>query len=190
MLVNLNVLFFNNYSIDSNVESNNVIMDLKRHHKGSPIRKVRFSGSELLVSAAKTLKILDLNTGQVLRKIDNSGQKIYSMLIIDGYLLCIGDDSGLFKVWDYRIDRGIYMESNECEGYISDLDIDDSKRTVLATSGEGTLSAFNIRAKRMEHQSELFDAGFQSVRYMEDKGKVVVGTEDGAINIFNVNEWG
>ena len=166
------------------------MMDFKRHHKGSPVRKIRFSSDQMLVSAAKTIKLLDLNTGQVVRKIDNCGQKIYSLLIIDNYLLCVGDDSGLFKVWDYRIDRGIYMESNQCEGYISDLDIDENKRTVLATSGEGTLSAFNIRAKRMELQSELFDAGFQSVRYMEQKGKVVVGAEDGAINIFNLNEYG
>lgn len=79
----------------------------------------------------------------------------------------------------------------QCEDYISDLHIDSGKRIVVASSGEGTLSAFNIRAKRMEEpQSELFDAGFQSVRYMEGKEKVIVGAEDSAINIFNIGEWG
>ena len=164
---------------------------MRRHHKGSPVRKIRFASNELIVSAAKTIKLLDLNTGQVIRKIDNnSGQKIYSLLVIDNYLLCSGDDCGHFKIWDYRVDRGVYMENTECDDYISDMDVNDSKRTVVASSGDGTLSAFNVRAKRMEHQSELFDAGFQSIRFMEDKGKVVVGAEDGAINIFNVNEWG
>ncbi|CAG2101172.1 unnamed protein product [Medioppia subpectinata] len=176
--------------IDMNGGTNNVVMDLKKHHKGSPIRKVRFASDQFLVSAAKSVKLLDLNTGQVVRKIDNCGQKIYSLLIVDNYLLCIGDDTGVFKGFDYRIDRGVYMEVKECDEYISDLDIDESKRMVVATSGDGTLSAFNVRAKRMELQSELFDAGFQSIRYMESKGKVVVGAEDGALNIFNVNQWG
>ncbi|XP_054159587.1 WD repeat-containing protein 55-like [Oppia nitens] len=176
---------------DTTVDTNNVIMDLKKHHKGSPVRKIRFKDNgQLLVSCAKSIKIMDLNTGQVVRKIDNCGEKISSLLIVDDYLLCCGDDSGAFKVFDYRIDRGIYMESNECQEYISDLDINEAKRTVVAASGEGTLTAFNIRAKRMELQSELFDAGFQSIRFMEAKGRVVVGAEDGAINIFNVNEWG
>lgn len=39
-------------------------------------------------------------------------------------------------------------------------------------------------------QSEPFDAGFQSVRFLGTRNKVVVGAEDGAINIFNVNEYG
>lgn len=177
-------------SLNVELSTNNVVLDLKHHHKGSSVRKVRFASDQLMISAAKTLKFLDLNSGQVIRKIDNCGQKVYSLLVIDNYLVCCGDDSGSFKVWDYRVDRGVHMEASECDQYISDLDIDSHRRTVLAASGDGTLSAFNIRAKRMQHQSELFDAGFQSVRYMEAKGKVVVGAEDGAINIFNVNEWG
>lgn len=127
----------------------------------------------------------------MIRKIDNGGAKIYSILVADDYLLCTGDDEGCFKVWDYRVKRAVAMELKECEGYISDLDIDAAKRIVIATSGEGTLSAFNIRAKRLEPpQSELFDAGFQSVRFLEARNKVVVGAEDGALNIFNVSEWG
>ena len=41
-----------------------------------------------------------------------------------------------------------------------------------------------------EPQSELFDAGFQCVRYFEHRGKVLVGAEDSAINIFNIGQWG
>lgn len=39
-------------------------------------------------------------------------------------------------------------------------------------------------------QSEPFDAGFQSVRFLNHRGKVVVGAEDGAVNIFNQGEYG
>ncbi|RWS17278.1 WD repeat-containing protein 55-like protein [Dinothrombium tinctorium] len=176
--------------IDSQLETNSTVLTLDKHHKGSAIRKVRLH-DDLLITAAKTIKIYDLNKGKVVRKIDNDGCKIYSLLVIDNYLLCYGDDEGNFKVFDYRVDRGVHMNIKECDDYISDLDIDSNKRVVVASSGEGTLSAFNIRAKKLEPpQSELFDSGFQCVRYMESKNKVLVGAEDGAINIFNINEWG
>lgn len=144
-----------------------------------------------MFTAAKTVKITDLNTKQVVKKFENDKKKIYSMLVADEYLVCIGDDEGSFKMWDYRTDRPIHMDLKQCDQYISDLDIDSNLRLVAATSGEGTLTVFNIRAKRMEEpQSELFDSGFQCVRFFENKKKVVVGTEDGVLNIFNNNEWG
>ena len=122
-----------------------------------------------MLSAAKTIKVTDLNTQKVTRKIDNDKKKIYSLLVADDYLVCAGDDEGNFKVWDYRVDRPIHLSLRECDGYISDLDIDSSQRLVVASSGEGTLTAFNLRARRMEEpQSELFDAGFQCVRFAEE----------------------
>ncbi|OTF76204.1 WD repeat-containing protein 55-like protein, partial [Euroglyphus maynei] len=145
-----------------------------------------------MFSISKSIKITDLNEGKFLRKISNGTKKIYSLLVVDDYLVCIGDDDGNFKCWDYRVERPVHMSVNECDNYISDLAVDPNKQLIFATSGEGTLSAFNIRSRRLEPpQSELFDAGFQSVRYLEEKNKIIVGCEDGVINIFNNNnEWG
>lgn len=161
------------------------------------MRKLRFSeDGTLLFSAAKTVKVTDLTTSKVVRKIEDTEKgskkkKIYSLLIADEYLLCVGDDEGGFTVWDYRTERPAHLRLSVCEGYLSDLDIDSARKIVVASSGEGTLTAFNLRAKRMEEpQSELFDAGFQTVRYLEEKGKVVVGAEDGALNLFNIGGWG
>lgn len=148
---------------------------------------------QFMLTAAKTIKITDLNTEQVVRKIENDKTKIYSLLVADDYLLVYGDDRGRFRVYDYRIENGggAYFESHDCDQFISDLDIDDDRRTVVATSGEGTLTAYNIRAKRMQFpQSELFDTGFTSVRLLQTKSKAVVATEDGVLNIFNKGEWG
>lgn len=143
-----------------------------------------------MFSAAKSIKITDLNEEKVVRKIDNH-KKIYSLLVADDYLVCAGDDEGNFKVWDYRVDRPVHLSLRECDSFISDLDIDSEKRLVVASSGEGTLTAFNIRARKMEQpQSELFDSGFQCVRFVEEKNKVIVGSEDGVINIFNNKQWG
>lgn len=178
-------------SYDGSREQATPVLSLEKHHKGTAIRKVRFANEKTLVTAAKTVKLYDLDGGKLIRKIDNDGVKIYSLLIVDNFLLCTGDDEGRFKLWDYRVKRGVAMELKESEDYISDLDMDSAKRIVLGTSGEGTLSAFNVRAKRLEPpQSELFDAGFLSVKFLESRKKVLVGSEDGALNIFNIGEWG
>lgn len=173
-----------------NVEKPELVSKFRKHHRGTPIRRLRFQGNQM-ITAAKTVKITDLETEKVIRTIANDKVKIYSLLIADEYLLCVGDDKGYFKVWDYRTERPVHMELLQCEEYISDLDIDSDCRIVLATSGEGTLTAFNIRARRMEEpQSELFESGFQCVRFVAEKSKIAVGCEDGVINIFNHNEWG
>jgi hypothetical protein len=177
--------------LDFENQVNPVVLSLDGHHKGSPIRKVALPEENLLVTAAKTVKLYDLNAGTTIRKIDNKKTKIYSLRVVDNFLLVTGDDEGWVKLWDYRVNRGCCMELKECEEYVSDLDTNSEKRLLLASSGEGTLTAFNIRAKRVEPpQSELFDSGFQSVRFLEERNKAVVGAEDGALNIFNVNEWG
>ena len=143
-----------------------------------------------MFSASRSIKITDLNNEKVIRKIDNHA-KIYSLLVVDNYFICAGDDKGNFKVWDYRVDRPVYLSLHECDEFISDLDIDSNRRVVVASSGEGTLTAFNIRSRKMEKpQSELFDSGLQCVRFVEKKNKVVVGCEDGVINIFNNGQWG
>ncbi|XP_053213456.1 WD repeat-containing protein 55 homolog [Panonychus citri] len=181
------------FILDTDNASNPIAVELNNVHSGAPIRKVAFTDDHNIITAARTLKVTDFNTGKVIRKIkpDQPRSKIFSLLVIDHWLVCAGDDEGRFRAWDYRVDRGTFMDLKKSEDHISDLDIDSQKRIVVASSGEGTLTAFNIRSRRMEEpQSELFDAGFQCVRYYEDRGKVLVGAEDSAINIFNIGQWG
>ncbi|XP_015782853.1 WD repeat-containing protein 55 homolog [Tetranychus urticae] len=181
------------FILDTDNNTNPIAVELNDHHSGSPIRKIAFTDDHNIITAAKTLKVTDFNTGKVIRKIkpDEPRSKIFSLLVIDHWLVCAGDDEGRFRAWDYRVDRGTFMDLKQCEDHISDLDIDSQRKIVVASSGEGTLTAFNIRSRRMEEpQSELFDAGFQCVRYYEHRGKVLVGAEDSAINIFNIGQWG
>ena len=70
------------------------------------------------------------------------------------------------QVWDLRQQKAV-MESNEIEEFISDMDIESNKRILVATSGEGTLSAFDIRKHKMRVQSELFDSEFLSLAIMK-----------------------
>lgn len=166
-------------------------MTFSHHQKAC--RGVQFhSDGKLLfsISKDKSLQAIDLNVGAVVHKIPKAHDcPIYSLLVIDDYLAATGDDDGNLKIWDYRRATPI-MEQKQMEEYISSLVMNREKKLLLATSGEGTLTCFNIRAKRMELQSELFESEFMSVGIVKEGRKVVVGDSEGVLNIFNWGEWG
>lgn len=72
------------------------------------------------------------------------------------------------QVWDTRT-RACTMELKECEEFISDMAIDKNHKLLLATSGEGTLTVFNIRQKKLLLQSELFDSEMLSLAIVKVK---------------------
>uniref|UniRef100_T1IPJ2 WD repeat-containing protein 55 homolog n=1 Tax=Strigamia maritima TaxID=126957 RepID=T1IPJ2_STRMM len=172
-------------------ESNHLLLKLNHHKK--PCRGVQFShdGSKLFsISVDRSIQAVDMTTGATVHKIVKAHESpIYSFLVIDDYLLATGDDDGVFKVWDYRRATPIF-EQKQMEDYISCMTINEEKKILLATSGEGTLTAFNVRAKRMELQSEPFDSEMLSVSIIKRGTKAVVGDGEGVFNIFNWGEFG
>lgn len=167
---------------------------IRKHHKGSSIRKVRFTKDGRMVTIAKTAKVHDLISNQTthtLRREDGNSTKLYSVRPFGSNIVAAGDDDGGIFLWDLRTPENTIFSSCDCEQYISDIDGKyESRKLIVCTSGEGTLTAYDMRAKKMlEPQSELFEAGFQCVKLIEANKKVVIGGEDGAIYVFNQNEW-
>ena len=54
--------------------------------------------------------------------------------------------------------RKAIMDIKENDDYISDMKLEKSNRVLVATSGDGTLTAFDIRKHKMKMQSELFES--------------------------------
>lgn len=177
------------------LESGDIKKTVKRHHKGSSIRKVRFDQAGNAVTIAKTVKVYDLaseKTIHTLKRDDDKTSTFYSVLPLAHELVCAGDDDGHLVAWDTRTPEKPVFSAHDCEQYISDMDgRHEGRRLLVCTSGEGTLTAYDMRAHKMiEPQSELFETGFQCVRLVESTKKVVIGGEDGAVYVFNQNEWG
>lgn len=164
-----------------------------RHHKGAPIRRVRFDKDGRMVTIAKTVRIHDLDekkTIQSLKRDDDEKTTLYSVMPFGNNFICAGDDLGKLFVWDTRAPEKTVFSARDCEQYISDIDGRYENRKIVCTSGEGTLTAYDLRANKMiVPQSELFEAGFQCVKLVDVNKKVVIGGEDGAIYVFNQNEW-
>ncbi|XP_060084294.1 WD repeat-containing protein 55-like [Ylistrum balloti] len=170
---------------------NNTLMTFKNHKKACRALCFSANGEELYTASKdKSIHIVDMNTGTLKRKLKKAHESpIYSILVTGENFLATGDDDGNLKIWDLRTNKA-EMEVKHNEEFISDMDIDDQHKILIATSGDGTLTAFNIRRKRMDMQSELFDSELLSLARLKEKGKVICGSGEGVLNIFNWGEWG
>lgn len=147
-----------------------------------------------MITIAKTVKVHDLDataTIHTLKRNDDQKTTFYSVTLLSNNIICAGDDNGKVFVWDTRTPEKPIFSSCDCEQYISGIDGRyEGRRIFVCSSGEGTLTAYDLRANKMiEPQSELFEAGFQCVKMVDANRKVVVGGEDGAIYVFNQGEW-
>uniref|UniRef100_A0A3Q1ICL9 WD repeat-containing protein 55 n=1 Tax=Anabas testudineus TaxID=64144 RepID=A0A3Q1ICL9_ANATE len=162
------------------------------HHMKS-CRQVRFSadGQKLYsVSRDKCIHMLDVERGQLVTRIRKAHESpINSLLLVDENILATGDDVGTLKVWDMRKGTAI-MDMKHHEDYISDITVDQAKRILLTTSGDGTMGVFNIKRRRFELLSEYQSGDLTSVALMKRGKKVVCGSSEGTIYIFNWNGFG
>uniref|UniRef100_A0A3Q2YXW9 WD repeat-containing protein 55 n=1 Tax=Hippocampus comes TaxID=109280 RepID=A0A3Q2YXW9_HIPCM len=162
------------------------------HHLKS-CRQVRFSddGEKLYsVSKDKAVHVLDVERGRLVSRIRGAhGAPINSLLLVDANILATGDDGGTLKVWDMRKGSAI-MDLKHHDDYISDMAVDEGKKILLTASGDGTMGVFNIKRRRFELLSEYQSSDLTSVTLMKRGKKVVCGSSQGTVYIFNWNGFG
>lgn len=60
----------------------------------------------------------------------------------------------MLKVWDVRKGKVPIMEEDRSHDFISCLAVDSRGKFLFATSGDGTMSTFNIKRRKFVVQSE------------------------------------
>ncbi|XP_043077875.1 WD repeat-containing protein 55 [Puntigrus tetrazona] len=162
------------------------------HHLKS-CRKVLFSGDGqklFSVSKDKAVHIMDAEAGKLLTRIPKAHRApINALLLVDENIFATGDDEGALKVWDLRSGTS-FMDLKHHEDYISEITIDQDKRTLLTSSGDGSLGVFNIKRRRFELLSEFQNGDLTSVCIVKRGRKVVCGSSEGKLYIFNWNGLG
>ncbi|KAM9130448.1 WD repeat-containing protein 55 isoform 1-T1 [Pangshura tecta] len=174
------------------VEGGNQELWSSGHHLKS-CREVSFShdGHKLFtVSKDKSIHILNVEEGRLVTRFSKAhSSALNSLLVIDEHLFATGDDGGMLKVWDLR--KGIaIMEMRQHEEYISSMAIDENKKLLLTTSGDGTMGVFNIKRQRFELLSEPQSGDLTSVVLMKRGKKVACGSSEGTIYLFNWDGFG
>ncbi|KAJ3155812.1 WD domain repeat-containing protein 55 [Geranomyces variabilis] len=161
-------------------------------HKGS-CRALDFaSDGSALYSGSKdrTLQVVNVETGKVTAKKPKAhAEPINTLLTLSDALIATGDDGGCVKVWDLR-QRKVALSYHDNTDFISDLHYVEHKKTLLATSGDGHLSVFDIRKKKPVAISEQQDDELLCVTVVRNTTKAVVGTQDGNLLLFSWGDWG
>lgn len=162
------------------------------HHLKS-CREVAFSqdGQKLFsVSKDKSVHLMDVEVGKLVTRITKAhSMPINALLLVDENVLATGDDGGTLKVWDMRKGTA-FMDLKHHDDYISGIAIDQAKRTLLTSSGDGMMGVFNIKRRRFDLLSEFQSGDLTSVAIMKRGRKVVCGSSEGTIYIFNWNGFG
>lgn len=175
------------------VQENALMNTLELHNKA--IRDIEFSlDGRSLLSASKDRSILisDFETGKYTRLYENAHeQPVSTMSVFSEHLFVSGDDDGTVKLWDTRDNStNPVLSLKEVDDYITCILTNDAKRVILATSGDGFLTALNIAARKLETQSEPYDEELTCMGLFRNDSKLVVGTSKGRLYSFNWNEFG
>ncbi|VDP24138.1 unnamed protein product [Soboliphyme baturini] len=138
---------------------------LKKHK--AAVRKVRTStnGSSLLtITKNRALCLWDTETGSKKRCIRRSHDRSpYALCVMDENNIATGDEEGVVRLWDWRSQRPCIASMHDNSDYITDIAADPSRKTLLATCGDGTLSAFSTSKRKLIIQSEVMQSELLSI---------------------------
>ena len=108
-------------------------------------------------------------------------------------LLISGDENGGMRLWDVRQSGEKPLHSCEAHSdYISDMTFDVERQRLLTTSGDGKLGVFEMRKSRvkLERMSDEQEHELLCVQIVKRGKKVVVGAQDGVLNLWSWGTWG
>eukprot|EP00884_Botryococcus_braunii_P017552 jgi/Botrbrau1/4480/Bobra.0220s0014.1 len=146
-------------------------------------------GGSVLVSASAdgSIAAFDCSSGQAMARRDKAhGGNINTLEAVSACVLASGDDDGQVRVWDMR-----QADSVACFGahtdYISAMTLAQEGGSLLATSGDGTLSVMDLRARKVSTRSEDAEDELLCVAVVKGGRKVVCGSLNGPLPIYS---WG
>lgn len=171
---------------------------LKIHKRN--VRSIEFSkdGRTLLSSCTNSsLKMTDVETSKVVFKaLKSHPSPLYKVKPMTEHLMATGDEDGTVKMWDNRKNPdgkfAAVMESRQFDEHVNDIFFDAATddKIMVASSGEGTIQSFNIRGKRPDTQSEVYEGEMSGMGVVLRNSKLVTGCGDGRLYMFNWGQFG
>jgi len=112
---------------------------------------------------------------------------------IQDNLVSSGDSLGEIKIWDVRCKKKQVFSFKEQSEEISDITYSYNTNFLLATSIDGTLGVYDLRKKpnyKLYALSDFIEDELHCLKIMENGKKVVCGTSEGPLAIFNWDWFG
>lgn len=154
-------------------------------------------------SSAGGVKLHDSATGRLLRFYRRAHRTgIGALAALDEQRFVCADDDDQLSLWDARQPAPVFRldlkapaeegESVEPAGFaiggVTDCVVDAAARFVYCAGADGTVCTVNLRRRRLELRSEFFGAGLSSACLAKSGRKLVVGAEDGYLNLLDTAE--
>jgi len=157
------------------------------------LRGIEFNGSGsslLTVSKDKTLRILDSETWAVKNKyVKCHDSALYSVYSLNENVAVTGDEDGFVKMWDDRTPDTSVMTFKRFEEHVSSF-LSMDERILIAASGEGTIQSFDLRTKKPDIQSEVYESEMNCLGTVRSGTKLVVGSGEGKLYLFTKDQYG
>ncbi|KAL1658437.1 WD40-repeat-containing domain protein [Schizophyllum commune] len=165
----------------------------KRSCRGLDLGKGADTGKVYVVGKGKAIHTIDTSIGKVSETRAGAHESaINRVKCLTSWLLSTGDDDGVIKLWDPR-QRESTRSYTQHFDYITDFLWLEDKKHLVATSGDGSLSVMDVRAKTLKPiaHSEDQEDELLSIGLIAGGTKAVVGTQMGVLSIFNRSSgWG
>jgi len=172
-------------------EANTIQKKLKLSKK--TLRGLEFddTGASLLtISKDKSFRILDTETWTVKHKyVKCHDSPLYSCASLDTNISVTGDEDGFVKMWDNRLGDTSVMTFKRFDEFVSSFLKIDSDH-LIAASGEGTIQSFDLRHKKPDIQSEMYDGELNCMGTVRSGTKLVVGSGTGPLYLFSKDQYG
>nr|CCA14958.1 conserved hypothetical protein [Albugo laibachii Nc14] len=169
---------------------NQEMLHLEYHQDACRAIKFDSSGQVLLsASSDRSIRAFDTNGSAIWAELRAHDAPINRLEEVGRNIFASGDDAGCIKLWDMRQHRRI-VEWKEHTDYISNFACNDAQDHILATSGDGRLSAYDLRKHTLAGKSDELEDELLSVCIIKNGRKVVCGSQDGVLVIFSWDTWG
>lgn len=201
--------------VDGSVELHNYGSSTKHRikalHPGASSRSTNFLSDDKLLSAGSdgSIHILDTNSMKAQLSFSKAHESPINrtFAIHQKNLIASGDDEGVVKLWDVRSGSSCVASfENAQSDFISGFACNDDGSTLLSSSGDCTLCAFDLRAATTQNTGDHSDSMGQSnslfrrsddqedellsVVVIKNGKKVVCGTQEGILCVWSWGTWG
>lgn len=180
------------FGAESSNESLEKAATIKAHSGSCRMAIFDREGTKLYACGSdRSISISDVETGKAIGcKKSAHNNPTNCLSLYNNSLLLTGDDEGFVRVWDVRekMDCKYSFEEHGC--YVSDMCCVEDKKTVLVTSGDGTLSTYDLRKGKLEAMCDPMEEELLCVETLKNGKKVVCGTSSGALEIFSWEMFG
>jgi WD40 repeat protein len=131
---------------------------------------------------------IDIETRRTVFDQKKAHKSPINTMLLHENLIFSGDEDGVIKIWDQRQPEKV-KEISENDDFISAFAVNADRGTLLATSGDQTLTVVDFGGRKLLDRSEQQDDELMSVALIKDGKKVVCGGSTGLLSVFTWDKW-